>query len=165
MRENEKQMIVSFDLDDTLFVNPDVISVEENLKFPFKLFYKERLRLGTTDLMLKIRQHGIKLWIYTTSFRSERYIRSYFKHYGIEIDDVVNGARHAAEVQGYRKESLPSKYPAKYRIDLHIDDDVSVFQNGEIYGFKVFLLNDTSADWHLKIWNEIERMHMRIIHC
>jgi len=151
-------MIVSFDLDDTLFVDPVAVPTEKPLKFPFKYFYKEPLRLGAVELLSKIRGSGIKLWVYTTSFRSEKYIKRYFRHYGIKIDDVVNGNRHEKEVQGSRKERLPSKYPPKYKIDLHIDDDISVSQNGRTYGFKVYLINNNDLDWQSKIWAEIERI-------
>lgn len=152
-------MIVSFDLDDTLFVDAEKVKTEEALKFPFYLVYKERLRFGTIELLLRIRESGIKLWVYTTSFRSESYIKALFKCYGIKIDHVINGQRHQKEVQGNRREALPSKYPSKYRIDLHIDDDISVAQNGSIYGFKVFLLKNDNQDWTTNIWDEIERIH------
>jgi hypothetical protein len=56
---------------------------------------------------------------------------------------------------------LPSKYPPKYRIDLHIDDDISVFQNGKTYGFSVFLINENDSNWHLKVWKEIEKIQRR----
>ena len=154
-------MIVSFDLDDTLFIDPLVVKAEKRLHFPFRYIYRERLRLGSIELLSKIRGSGVKLWIYTTSFRSERYIKSLFKHYGITIDNVINGDRHRKEVQGERRESLPSKYPSKYRIDLHVDDDVSVYQNGKIYGFQVFWLKDSHEDWHELVWDEIQRIKGR----
>jgi len=154
-------MIVSFDLDDTLFVDPMTVQTEKPLGFPYKHFYKERLRLGAIELLLKIRSQGIKLWVYTSSFRSERYIKKYFKHYGIKLDGIVNGKRHEKEVQGNRTQSLPSKYPSKYRIDLHVDDDISVVQNGKTYGFEVYWLNNNNADWHSKLWNEIEKINQQ----
>ena len=151
-------MIVSFDLEDTLFVDPDSIETEKPLKFPYRLIYKERLRLGTIELLLKIRKHGIKLYVYTTSFRSEKYIKSLFKCYGVKIDCVINGERHH-EVQGSKIEPLPSKYPSKYRINLHIDDDITVAQNGRVYGFKVFILKNNDVNWVSNVWNEIERLN------
>lgn len=45
---------------------------------------------------------------------------------------------------------MPSKYPSKYRMDLHIDDDVSVLQNGKLYGFKVYLVGSQDDDWTKK---------------
>ncbi len=148
-------MRVSFDLDDTLFVSSENFKTEAELKFPFNKIYKERLRLGTIELMKWIQEQGIELWIYTTSFRSERYIRGLFRRYGIKLDSVVNGERHAREVQAGKREAMPSKYPSKYRIDLHIDDDVSVVQNGRTYGFKVFLIGAQDDAWVDKIKQEI----------
>lgn len=46
------------------------------------------------------------------------------------------------DVQRMQQESMPSKYPSHYRIDLHVDDDISVAQNGQIYGFRVFLMKN-----------------------
>ena len=128
-------MIVTFDLDDTLFVSPNNFETESKLKFPWNRIYKERLRLGTIALIRDLHALDIQVWIYTTSFRSERYIRALFHHYGINLDYVINGTRHMKEVQGNKTQPMPSKYPSKYRIDLHIDDDISVLQNGKMYGF------------------------------
>jgi len=151
-------MIVSFDLDDTLFVDPATVETENALKFPYSRRYKEGLRLGTVELLSKIRNSDIKLWIYTTSFRSEKYIRALFKHYGIKLDNVINGDRHQKDVQKDKREPMPSKYPSYYRIDLHVDDDISVLQNGRIYGFKVYLLKGNDSNWHIALWNEIEKI-------
>ena len=83
---------------------------------------------------------------------------SFLKHYGIKVGQVINGSRHMKEVQGNKLEPMPSKYPAKYRIDLHIDDDVSVLQNGKTYGFKVLLIGPPDDDWVEKIMNEVIRI-------
>lgn len=151
-------MKVSFDLDDTLFVSPENFKTEKELKFPFNKIYKERLRLGTIELFKYIKEQGIQLWIYTTSYRSESYIRNLFRCYGLKVDSVVNGVRHQREVQGDKREAMPSKYPGKYRIDLHIDDDISVAQNGRTYGFKVFIVGAQDDEWDKKIIQEIGRI-------
>ena len=148
-------MRVSFDLDDTLFVSPENFKTEKELKFPFNKIFKERLRYGATDLLNFIREQGIELWIYTTSFRSELYIRSLFWCYGVKLDQIVNGERHQKEVQADKRESMPSKYPSKYRIDLHIDDDISVAQNGKTYGFKVFVIGGQDDLWAEKVKQQI----------
>ena len=151
-------MIVSFDLDDTLFVSENEFKTEPAPKFPKNLIYKERLRKGTVEMMQYIRSQDIQLWIYTTSFRTPKYIRGLFKCYGIKLDNIVNGARHAREVQVGHTESLPSKYPSKYRIDLHVDDDISVYQNGQSLGFHVFLIGGPDDQWTDKLKKEIERV-------
>lgn len=151
-------MVVSFDLDETLFVSPDNFKTEYELRFPWNKIYKERLRFGTISLLKELQEQGIQVWIYTTSFRSERYIRGLFHHYGIKLDYVVNGTRHAKEVQGNKTEPMPSKYPGKYRIDLHIDDDVSVLQNGRVYGFKVHLIGAQDDNWDKKVLDKISNI-------
>lgn len=151
-------MIVSFDLDETLFVNPEKVPTEKPLKFPFNKIYRDRLRAGAVDLLDWINRSDIKLWIYTTSYRSERYIYNIFRHYNIKIDYIVNGKRHAEEVQGSRKEIMPSKYPAKYHIDLHVDDEISVYQNGISHGFRVYLLREDDNEWADNIKSEIKRV-------
>ncbi len=151
-------MIVSFDLDETLFVNPEKIQTEKPLKFPLNKIYRDRLRKGTVELLQWINGNDIKLWIYTTSFRSERYIKSIFRHYGIKINYIINGKRHAEEVQGSKKEIMPSKYPAKYHIDLHVDDEISMYQNGIAHGFRVYLLKENDTEWTDKLKAEIIRI-------
>ncbi len=151
-------MRVSFDLDDTLFVSPEKFETEKELMFPLNVIFKERLRYGTIDLFDYLKKNNIEIWIYTTSFRSEKYIRSLFHCYGLKVDSVVNGQRHEKEVQAGKNEPMPSKYPCKYRIDLHIDDDVSVLQNGKIFGFKVFLIAGQDDLWTEKITAEIQRI-------
>ena len=154
-------MIVSFDLDDTLFVSPEKFKTERELPFPLNKIFKERLRLGTIELFNYIQSQNIHLWIYTTSFRSERYIRMLFRCYGLKPDSIVNGERHGHEVQGNKTEAMPSKYPSKYRIDLHVDDDVSVAMNGRTYGFKVFIVGEQNDEWVDEIKLEIEKINKK----
>lgn len=151
-------MRISFDLDDTLFVDEEQVNAEPLLPFPFRIIYKERLRIGTPELMNKIKQEGIELWIYTTSFRSPTYIKKYFKHYKVKIDNIVNGDKHYNDIQKNHSYVLPSKLPNRYRIDLHIDDDISVKQNGEINGFRVYLLKEENENWVNDLWAFIMRM-------
>ena len=153
-------MKISFDLDDTLFVNEDRVKIESELKFPYKYFYKEKLRYGSIDIMKKMIKNNIELWIYTTSFRTQNYIKNYFLKYGIriKINNIINGQRHMNEVQKNRAEILPSKYPPRYKIDLHIDDDISVKENGDIYGFKVFLIKENMINWVEELWEIIIKL-------
>lgn len=140
-------MRVSFDLDDTIFVSPQKFRTENELKFPLNKLFKERLRFGTIKLFNYLYENNIEIWIYTTSFRSERYIRNLFRCYGLKVNEIINGERHEKEVQRSLSEIMPSKYPAKYRIDLHIDDDVSVMKNGIQYGFNVFIISNQDDKW------------------
>ena len=151
-------MIISFDLDGVLFVDPVDYETEPPLRFPFSRFYPDRLRKGTVDLIRRLRREKFKVWVYTSSYRKERYIRWLFRHYHVKFDRIVNGTRHDKEVQRDRKDRLPAKMPNYYRISLHIDDEETVVQNGKLYGFRVLRVSDPDPLWAEKILEEAHRL-------
>ena len=155
------RMRVSFDLDEVLFVSPVTHKTEKELTFPFNKIYKERLRLGTPDLVNRLQSEGFEVWVYTSSFRTERYIKNLFRHYGVRFDGIVNGERHLREVQGNRKDPVPQKLPSKYRISLHIDDEAIVVTSGRLHGFNVYQLNAQDDDWAGKIMQRVYEIKKR----
>ena len=144
-------MRVSFDLDEVLFVAPETHKTEPPLFFPLNRIFKERLRLGTPDLINSLQSLGYEVWVYTSSFRSERYITSLFRCYGVHFDGIVNGTRHLKEVQRNNRDTLPQKLPNRYRISLHIDDETVICSLGSQYGFKTYQLDAQDDDWKEKI--------------
>ena len=153
-----EKMRVSFDLDEVLFVSPATHKTEPELKFPLNRIYKERLRLGTPDLVRELQRLGYEVWVYTSSFRSERYIRHLFRWYGVRFDGIVNGTRHLKEVQGNNKTTLPQKLPNRYRISLHIDDEEVICSAASQYGFRAYQLNAQDDDWKEKIIQRAEQV-------
>lgn len=154
-------MRVSFDLDEVLFVSPRTHKTEPAPPFPWDRIFPERLRLGTPELIRSLQAAGYQVWIYTSSERSERYIRRLFRRYGVELDGIVNAQRHLREVQGNRRERLPQKVPSRYRISLHVDDEAVIASWGRQFGFNTYLLNAQDDDWKEKIMayaDKIRRM-------
>ena len=151
-------MRVSFDLDEVLFVNPKTHKTEPPLPFPLNRIYRERLRLGTPELIRELQKLGCEVWIYTSSFRTERYIRSLFRHYGVRLDGIVNAERHLREVQRDRAVTLPQKVPSHYRISLHVDDEAVICSLGRQYGFRSYQLDAQDDDWKDKILQRAEEI-------
>jgi hypothetical protein len=60
-QQPQEKMRVSFDLDEVLFVSPKTHKTEPPLKFPFNRIFKERLRLGTPDLIRSLQGMGLHL--------------------------------------------------------------------------------------------------------
>ena len=158
MKQQPLKMRVSFDLDEVLFVSPKTHKTEPPLPFPLRSLYKERLRLGTPDLLRTLRAQGYEVWIYTSSFRSERYIRNLFRFYGVRLDGIVNGYRHQQEVQRGRREILPQKLPNRYHISLHVDDETVICSCAGHYGFRAYQLNAEDDTWKEKILEEAARI-------
>ena len=151
-------MRISFDLDEVLFVSPPEFETEPAPRFPFNRLYRERLRKGTVDLIHELQRQGFEVWVYTSSFRPEGYIRRLFRCYGIRFDQIVNGFRHLKEVQRRRRETLPQKMPQHYRISFHIDDEDSIVENGRRFGFRVLKVCEPDEHWAEKILAEARRI-------
>ena len=157
-------MRVSFDLDEVLFVNPNTHKTEPPLRFPLNRLYPERLRLGTPELINRLQELGYEVWIYTSSFRTEKYLTRLFRHYGVRFDGIVNAQRHLREVQRDNKTTLPQKLPNRYRISLHVDDESIVCSLGAQYGYRAYQLNAPDDEWKEKIIQraeEIKKMEER----
>ena len=149
---------ISFDLDETLFVPPTTHEVEPKLPHPFDLLYKERLRKGTVRLIRQLRDEGFEVWVYTSSYRSVRYIRNLFRSYHVTFDGIINGEMHEKFVQRNKPYPLPTKMPNFFQISLHIDDEDCVVQNGKVYGFPVFQVGPQDDQWAEKIIAEAHRI-------
>ena len=154
-------MRVSFDLDEVLFVDPKTHKTEPPPPFPFDRVFRERLRLGTPKLINRLQELGYEVWVYTSSFRSEKYIKSLFRLYGVRFDGIVNAQRHLREVQRDRKTVLPQKLPNHYRISLHVDDEEVICTLARQQGFHAYQLNAQDDDWAEKIIRRAEEIRDR----
>ncbi len=157
-REKTEKMRVSFDLDEVLFVSPETHRTEKPLPFPLNRIYRERLRLGTPDLVRELQRLDCEVWVYTSSFRSEGYIRTLFGFYGVRFDGIVNGTRHQREVQRGNKTILPQKLPNRYRISLHIDDEEVICSAAGQFGFRAYQLNAEDHEWKEKIIARVKQI-------
>ena len=147
----QNRMRISFDLDEVLFVSPEDHKTEPPLPFPLRRIFRERLRLGTPELIRALQTQGYEVWVYTSSFRSERYIRLLFRFYGVAFDGIVNASRHLREVQRGRRTPLPQKVPSYYRISLHVDDETVICTQAGRYGFSAYQLSGDDDAWKEKI--------------
>ncbi len=154
-------MRVSFDLDEVLFVYPETHKTEPAPVFPFNRIFKERLRLGTPRLINRLQDLGYEVWVYTSSFRSESYIKNLFRLYGVRFDGIVNGTRHLKEVQRNNRTVLPQKVPSRYRISLHVDDETVICSLGREYGFEAYQLDAQDDEWEEKIVKKAEEIKRR----
>ena len=151
-------MRISFDLDEVLFVDPNTFEIEDPPRFPLDRIYRERLRKGTVRLIHTLQEEEFEAWVYTSSFRSEKYIRSLFRCYGIRFDGIINAQRHLREVQKGHGHLLPQKGPGYYHIDPHVDDEDVIHQYGKQYGFKTCKVCEPDPDWVEKVLDQARRV-------
>ena len=151
-------MRISFDLDDVLFVSPETYETEPEPRFPYNKIFTDRLRKGTPELIHSLQKQGFEVWIYTSSYRTEVYLRALFRAYGVHFDHIVNAQRHQKEVQRDRKQILPQKMPNFYHISLHVDDEKAVHENGRRYGFRTMRIFEPDSNWVEKVLKEANRV-------
>jgi hypothetical protein len=153
MKKQRKK--IAFDLDDTLIPTTTSFAVgSQKCPFPLNLFFKEELRIGTIELMKELSQE-YDLWIYTTSLRSEFYLKSWFYSLGINIDDIVNYQIHNKSLKGTKYAHF-TKAPKAFGISLLIDDSMGVKIECEKQGVEVLILDAKDKDWVFKVKEAVE---------
>ena len=156
-------MRISFDLDDTLICR-QILAKYEKKRDPFflKVIFNEPLRLGTRFLIRELQQRGHEVWIYTSSYRQPFFVKLWLRFYGIRVSKVINKKIYDQCVCLKDTQNQPSKNPKLFEIDLHIDDSLGVQMEGDIYGFRVLIINPSDEAWVDKVIQsvkEIETWH------
>lgn len=116
------------------------------------------LRQGATRLFAELRARSCEVWIYTTSFREPRSISRWLWAYDCGVDGVVNQQRHDHEHRNHPKGSVPTKNPATFGIQLHVDDSDGVLVEGTKHGFSVVVVSQDDTGWVETILSRVDQM-------
>jgi hypothetical protein len=145
-------MRISFDLDDTLICYQPGVPREPPLLWPWRwLVRDEPLRLGTRDLVKRLQSRGCEVLVYTTSYRSPAGVRLWLRLHGVRVGRVINQDVHDRHLRRDRDSRPPSKNPAAFGIDLHVDDSEGVRMEGRQYGFSVVVVSPDDERWVEKV--------------
>ena len=144
-------MKISFDLDDTIISNSK-FPLENELWY-HKLLGLERIRSGTIQLFKELKSQGHLIYIYTTSYRSEKRIRILFHLYGIPVDRIINQQKHEVVIKKLGKSV--SKFPPAFDIDVHVDDSLGVKMEGDKHGFRTIIISDGDENWSTTILEDL----------
>ncbi len=147
---------IAFDLDGTLVPGGGPLAPGvERLPIAAGLFFRERLRAGSRELLRDLHRQGHEIWIYTSSLRPLAYIRWWFRLAGVPIADVVNHGRHRRAVAGLPRS--PSKHPPSFGIDLLVDACVGVAAEGIEHGFRVVGPDPNDPEWAAVVREAVAR--------
>jgi hypothetical protein len=84
-------------------------------------------------------------------------IRWWLWGHGIRVSGVINQDRHLAQVNARPGGRRPSKNPAAFGIDLHVDDLIGVRLEGERHGFPVVVIDPADLDWTAKVRQAVDQ--------
>lgn len=144
-------MRISFDIDDTL------IFCDKSRNGNSKLLNGESLREGTIELLRQL-QVDHELFIYTTSLRRPWLLKLSFRLKGVRIRRVINQDEHQKLSRELGLSAMPTKYPSKFGIDLHIDDSEGVQIEGKQHGFNVLRISQDDDHWTRTVRNGIDEV-------
>ena len=152
-------MRISFDLDDTLICRDPKVPCERDILVSLLRFlFPEPLRLGSVALIKQLSERGCRIWIYTSSGRSPRYIKLWLSLYGIKLEGVVNYKLHQRAIEAGLSPKTVSKYPPAFGIKLHIDDSEGVKLEGEKHGFTVLQVQPDDHNWTTIVLEKVEKL-------
>jgi len=153
---------ISFDVDDTLVCGRETPMEPNRVPRLLRFWFNEPLRLGAPALMKTLIDEGWEIAIYTTSYRSSRYLRRWLRFHGIRIGLVVNQEIHDREVRQGPYRDGPSKLPNRFRINVHVDDSDGVRMEAQQHGFEVVIVKPTDSDWDKKVLEAARRVARRM---
>ncbi|MBK7996847.1 MAG: hypothetical protein IPK14_26795 [Blastocatellia bacterium] len=156
-------MRISFDLDNTLICSDKNLPHEKDiLAFLFKLWFPERLRLGTVALIKQLIANNHTIWLYTSSNRSTKYLRFWFNLYGIKLEGIINQEIHQRMIECGMAPKGISKYPPAFGIDLHIDDSEAVKIEGQRHRFHVVLVKPDDKNWTQVVLDKVDNLSSKV---
>ena len=112
---------VTLDLDEVVFCSPEDPFPEPRFRFPYRCFFRERVRLGVPALFHYLIRNGYDIWVYTSKLYSMDYIRFYFRYWNVRLAGIVTGAGRIVAGRGAFGEELKKKMETHYRSTTHID--------------------------------------------
>ena len=152
---------LTLDLDEVVFGCNDPALYMKPLPFPYRYFYRERLRTGIPAIIHFLSIHGYDIWLYTASYYSYDYLKHMFMLHGVHADGVITGTKRKVAATAENKariDSIQKLFRENYEETLTIDNKglVRSFTSGK--EFEQYDLDGTPSDWPREVMTHLERI-------
>lgn len=118
LNSSDKQMCVSFDLDEVLLTESGSELADHALPFPYGLIFKRTLRKNAGILIGELQRLGFDVWVYSGSGISVEEINRILSLHKAKVNGIVNFNR------GKKTGSnLKQAFRQKYKLSIHIDNE------------------------------------------
>ncbi|MBE5807916.1 MAG: transcriptional regulator [Clostridiales bacterium] len=159
MLENAKHdRRATLDLDELVFAQDGALPVEKPLPFPFRLLFRQRLRLGVPAVFHFLKTQGYDIWVYSSKYYSMEYIRRYLRLCHAPVDGIVTGTARGKRLSADKKAQLRALAANRYSVTLHIDERALLRTHGAGEGFEEFRLTGRAEDWSAQVIDIIREM-------
>lgn len=149
-----KEKAVAFDLDEVVFSNEEG-KMEEALPFPKNKQFTERIRKGIPKIFRALKEKGYDIWVYTSGYGSEEYIRKLLTNYDAEPAGIINGfgEKRTKEQKEMVKELMDS-----YKEKMHIDIGGVVVTHPDSKEYQHLEVKENGSEWSEEILGIIKNL-------
>lgn len=155
INNSDRQMCVSFDLDEVLLTDGIRCPKDKNIRFPLNRIYKSGLRKNAGVLVNELQKMGYDVWIYTVNYHSVEYINGLMKIHKAKADGIVNG------LGGKKGNShIKEAFVKKYKYSIHVDNDMVLCVNTVTKVYESIDIDTNGADWSAEVINIIRKLNL-----
>lgn len=155
IRNSDKEMCVSFDLDEVLLTDGVKCEKDRKLPFPLNFLYKQSLRKNAGVLIKELRELGFDVWVYSGRYYSVEYINLLMRLHSAKVDGIVNSVtekkNHARIKEAFRE---------KYKYSLHIDNEAILCVNTKTKEFDSIDLQEHGNNWSAEVMKHIRQLEI-----
>lgn len=119
-----------FDFDDIVLAVGN--EEKERIRRRHKLFYKHRMKLGMAAFMQALIRKGYDIWVFSSGYHSEWYVRSFFKVNGVSVTGVVSGMNQKKAKQFENNTKLADAILKQYKLVLTFFETEILYSFSEI---------------------------------
>lgn len=124
VNRSDKQMCVSFDLDEVLLTDCNSDQADHPLPFPYNLLLKKTLRKNAGAMINELQMQGFDVWVYSGSAISVEEVQRIMSLHHTKISGIVNF------VKGKKPSpTLKQAFRSKYVLSVHVDNESILWVN------------------------------------
>lgn len=155
IKNTNSRMCVSFDFDEVLLTDGNIVPYDKKLIWPFSKLYKKSLRNNVGVLVNELRAMGVDVWIYSGEFYSEEYIKLLFTLHGSKVDGIINGLSKMKT-----RKKIQKAFADKYELSLHIDNESIMCVETGTKEYEVIDLKSDAKSWASEVMLHLKEVEM-----
>ena len=155
IEKSNKDMCISFDLDEVLVCDGKSVAADKAPGFPFNLIYKDRVRQNIGACFQELSKLGFDIWVYTGSYKSKGQIEGLLKHHKAKVTGIMNGLKTKKPNSG-----ITQAFKDKYKVLVHVDNESLIWVNTATKDFEdipVSSGDDWASQVHLKVKEQMSK--------
>ena len=112
--------------------------------------YDKKIKKGIPALFYYLTKNGYDIWVYSANYYSIDDIQRFFKKYSVHVDGIITGTVKRKKNNSESAARREKKIADKYKLTLHIDNDMILATGNVGAKFKRYDLDAAPDEWSRK---------------